>query len=107
VKVGKHKIEDSNASLDVLDFVSPAVAEVLAVDLAVKPTGKQVVHVPALWERFGAGMFLGVKFVPESRRALSPMGVGEREELTRHKIARMCRYDVEKTSFRIGVAESF
>ena len=84
-----------------------AVAEVLAADLAVKPSGKQMVHDSALWERFGAGMFLGVKFVPKGGCALPPMGVGEGQELTRHKIARMYHHEVEKTSFRVGVVESF
>jgi hypothetical protein len=105
--VGKHKIEDSKAPLDVFDFVLPPVANVLAVDLAIEPAGEQVVDDPALWEAFGAGVLLGVKLVPESGRALAPMGVGEGKVLTRHKVARMRRNDVEKASFRFGVAEGF
>ena len=35
------------------------------------------------------------------------MGVGEGEELARHKVAGMRRYDVEKAGFRFGVAEGF
>jgi hypothetical protein len=35
------------------------------------------------------------------------MGVGEGEELTRHKAARMRRHEVEKASFRFRVAEGF
>src|SRR5882762_2495716 len=105
--VGKDKIQNSNASLNVLDFVLSAVAEVLTVDLTVQPPRKQVVDDPALWERLGAGVVLGVKFVPETSRALPPMGVGEGQELTGHKVPRMCRHEVEKASFRFRVAESF
>src|SRR6266704_1199052 len=50
-------------------------------------------------------MLLGVKLVPETSGALPPMGVGEGEELTCHKVARMRRHEVEKASFRFGVAE--
>ena len=102
-----YEIEDSNAPLDVLDFVLSAIADVLAVDLAVEPAGEQVVDDPAFWEAFGAGMLLGVKLAPESGRALAPMSVGERKEFTGHKVTRMRRYNVEKASFRFGVAEGF
>ena len=97
--VGKDKIEDSDAPLDVLDFVLPAIADVLAVDLAVEPAGEHVVDDPGLWEAFGAGVLLGVKLVPETSGALPAMGVGEGEELTCHKVARMRRHEVEKASF--------
>jgi hypothetical protein len=33
------------------------------------------------------------------------MGVGEGQELTSHKVTRMCRHEVEKASFRFRVAE--
>jgi hypothetical protein len=35
-----NKIEDSNAPLDVFDFVLPTVADVLAVNLVVEPAGE-------------------------------------------------------------------
>src|SRR4029077_3161333 len=85
LRVEKHKIEDSNAALNVFDLVLPPV--VLAVNLAVEPAGVEVVDDSALWEEFGAGMLLGAKLVPESGRALAPMCVGESQELTRHKVA--------------------
>ena len=50
-------------------------------------------------------MLLGVKLVPETSGALPPMGVGEGEELTCHKVARMRRHEVEKSSFRFGVTK--
>src|ERR1700676_4651442 len=50
-------------------------------------------------------MLLGMKLVPETSGALPPMGVGEGEELTCHKVARMRRHEVEKASFRFRVAE--
>src|SRR5437660_7497965 len=50
-------------------------------------------------------MLLGVKLVPETSGAFPAMGVGEGEELTCHKVARMRRHEVEKASFRFGVAE--
>src|ERR1700676_5083186 len=60
LRIGKDKIEDSDAPVNVFDFVLPAVADVLAVDLPVEPAGEQVVDDPVLWEVFGARMFLGV-----------------------------------------------
>ena len=86
---------------------SPTIANVLAVDLAVETAGEQVIDRSALWKAFGPGVVLGVKFVPEDGRALAPMGVGEGEKLTCHKVAGMRRYNVEKASLRFGVAESF
>jgi len=46
-----------------------------------------------------------LKLVPETSGALPPMGVGEGEELTCHEVPRMRRHEVEKASFRFGVAE--
>ena len=60
----------------------------------------------AFWKTFGPSVALGLKFVPEEGRALAPKGVGEGEKLACHKVAGMCRYDVEKASLRFGVAES-
>ncbi len=84
-----------------------AVADVLAVDLAVETAGEQVIDGSAFWKTFGPGVALGLKFVPEEGRALAPMGVGEGEKLACHKVAGMCRYDVEKAGLGFGVAESF
>src|SRR5882762_5910387 len=50
-------------------------------------------------------MLLDLKLVPETSGARPPMGVREGEELTCHKVARMRRHEVEKASFRFGVAE--
>src|ERR1017187_3477389 len=105
LRMGKDKIEHSNTPLDVFDFVFPAIADVLAVDLAVEPAGEQVIDRSALWKAFCPSVFLGVKFVPEGGRALPPVGTGEGEELTRNKVAGMRRYDVEKAGFCFGVAE--
>src|SRR5260370_31856960 len=105
LRVGEDKIEHPDTPLDVFDFVLPAVADVLAVDLAVEPAGEQVIDRSALWKAFGPGVSFGVKFAPEGGRALAPMGSGEAEELTRHKVAGMRRYDVEKAGFCFGVAE--
>ena len=92
--------------MDVLDFVFPAITDVLAVDLAVQPAGEQMIDRSALWKAFGPGVFLGVEFAPEGGRALAPVGRGEGEELTGHKIAGMRVHNVEKAGFRLGVAES-
>src|SRR5258708_39557025 len=93
--------------MDVFDFVFAAIANVFAVDLPVETAGEQVIDRSALWKAFGPGVTLGLKFVPGDGRALAPMGFGEGEKLTRHKVAGMRRYDVEKASLRFGVAESF
>ena len=69
LRVGKDKIEHSDASLDVFDFVLPAIANILAVDLAVEPAREQVIDRSALWKAFGPGVFLRVKLVPEAGRA--------------------------------------
>src|SRR5258705_12501392 len=50
-------------------------------------------------------MLLDLKLVPETSGARPPMGVREGQELTCHKVARMRRHEVEKASFRFGVAE--
>src|ERR1700686_2319334 len=42
--VQEEKIDDSDAPLGVFDFMFPAVADVLAVDLAVQPAGEQVIN---------------------------------------------------------------
>src|SRR6266851_4836978 len=97
LRVREDKIEHSDAPLDVFDFVLPAIADVLAVDLAVESAREQVIDRSALWKAFGPGMFLGLKLVPEGGSARAPMPSGEGEELTRH--------DVEKSSFGLGVAE--
>jgi|SRR6516225_3957719 len=101
--MGEDKVEHSDASLNVFEFVFPAVAKILPVDLAVQFAREHVIDLPVHWEVFGAGMFLRVEFVPKRGRALSPMATGESEELTCHKVARMCGYDVKKVSFGLGV----
>src|SRR5713226_9970440 len=103
--IQENKIEHSDAPLDVFDFVFPAIADVLAFDLPIEAAGEEVVDRPALRKAFGSGVFPGVKFGPEGGRALAPMGRGEGEELTRHKVAGMRRHDVEKAGFCFGVAE--
>src|SRR5271157_4692464 len=105
VRVGEDIIEHCDAPLNVFDFVLPAIADVLAVDLAVQPAREQVIDRPAFWKAFCPGVFLGVKFVPEGVGSVAPMGGGEGEELARHKVAGMRGYDIEKTGFHVGVAE--
>lgn len=85
--VQENEIEHPNAPLDVLDFVFAAVANVLAIDLAVEAAGEQVIDRSALWKTFGPGVTLGVKFVPEDGSALAPVGVGKREELACNEVA--------------------
>src|SRR6266567_3314457 len=97
LRMGQDKIEDSDTPLNVFEFVFPPVTKVLSADLAVD----LAVH----WEVFGACVFLGVKFAPEGGRALAPMARGEGEELACHKVAGMCGYDVEKSSFCFVVTE--
>jgi hypothetical protein len=77
LRVGEDKIEHSDTPLDVFDFVFPAIADVLVVDLAIEPAGEQVIDRPALRKVFGPGVSLGVKFAPEGGRALAPMGTGK------------------------------
>jgi hypothetical protein len=105
--IQQNEIEHGDAPLDVFDFVFAAVANVLAVDLAVKTPGEQVIDRSAFWKTFGPSVALGLKFVPEEGRALAPMGFGEGEKLACHKVAGMCRYDVEKPGLGFGVPESF
>jgi hypothetical protein len=83
--MGEDKIEHSDTALDVFDLVLPAIANVLAIDLSIKAAREQVIDRSTLWKALGAGVFLGVKLVPEGRRALAPMGSGEAEELTCNK----------------------
>ncbi len=64
-----------------------------------------MIDLPALWEVFGACVFLGVKFAPESSRALAPMATGESEELTCHKVAGMGCHNVEKASFGFCITQ--
>jgi len=99
LRMGEDKVEDSNAPLDVFDLVFPAIAKVLPADLAVQLSGEEMIDLSALWEVFGASMFLGVKFVPEGGCALAPMATGKGEELTCHKVAGMSGHDVKKASF--------
>src|SRR6266481_5528809 len=106
LRMGEDKIEDSNAPLDVFEFVFPAVAKVLPTDLAVQPAREHVIDVAALWEVFCACVFLGMKFAPEGGRALAPMATGEGEELTCRKVAGMRGHKVEKASFDFCVTES-
>src|SRR5271156_627221 len=105
--VQENEIEHGDAPLNELDFVLAAIANVLAVDLAVETAGEQVIDRSALGKAFGPGVTLSVKFVPEKGGALAPMGVGEGEKLSSNKVAGMCRYDVQKPGLRFGVAESF
>src|SRR5271155_1082391 len=105
--IQENEIEHSDAPLNEFDFVLAAVANVLLVNLAVKTPGEQVIDRSALGKAFGPGVLLGVKLVPEGVGAVAPVGGGEGEELTRYEVTRMRRYDVEKPSFRFGIAESF
>src|SRR5258707_3412343 len=50
-------------------------------------------------------MLRDLKLVPETSGAPPQRDVREGEELTRHKVARMRRHEVEKASFRFGVGE--
>src|SRR6266478_2531302 len=97
--VQENKIEHSDAPLDVLDFVFVAVANVLAVDLAVEAAGEQVIDRSALRKALGPGVALGLKFVPEEGRALAPMSVSKGKKLTCNKITGMRGHEVEKTGF--------
>ena len=72
--IQENEIEHSDAPLDVFDFVFAAVANVLAVDLAVEPAREQVIDRSALWKAFGPGVSLGVKFVPEEWSCACPNG---------------------------------
>src|SRR3984893_2807293 len=74
LQMGKDKVEYCDPPPDVFDFVFAAVADVFAVDLAVKPVGEQMIDGSAHWKAFGPGVVLGVKLVPEVGRALAPMG---------------------------------
>ena len=105
--IEENEIEHRDAPLDVFDFVFAAVADVLAVDLAVKTPGEEVIDGSALWKAFGPGMFPGVKLGPEGIGSVAPMGVGKGEELTRNEVTRMRRDDVEKPRLGFGVSESF
>src|SRR5260370_35686005 len=58
LRVREDKIEHSDAPLDVFDFVLPAIADVLAVDLAVETHREEVIDRSALWKAFGRGVFL-------------------------------------------------
>src|SRR5207245_9623124 len=80
--VQEDKIEDSDAPLNVFEFMFPPVADVLAVDLAVETSGEQVIDRSANWKALGPGVFFGVTFAPESGRARAPMGRGEGQEWT-------------------------
>src|SRR6266849_9743121 len=104
--VQENEIEHSDAPLDVFDFVFPAIADVLAFDLAIEATGEEMVDRSALRKAFGSGVFPGVKFAPEGGRALAPMGTGEREKLASREVAGMRRHNVEKAGFCFRVAES-
>jgi hypothetical protein len=66
--------------------VLPAIADVLAVDLAAEPAREQVIDRSALWKTFCPCVPLGVKFVPEDVGAVTPMGIGKGEKLARHKV---------------------
>ena len=83
----------------------PAIADVLAVDLAVEPAREQVIERSALWKAFRPGVFFSVEFVPEGGGSVAPMGGGEGEELARHKVAGMRGHNVEKAGFCLGVSE--
>src|SRR5690348_11594595 len=103
--VRQHKIEDSDASLNVFEFVFPAVAKILPADLAVQPAREDVIDLPVHWEVFGARVFLRVQLVPEGGRPLAPMATGESEELACPKVAGMGGYDVKKVSFGLAVTQ--
>jgi hypothetical protein len=94
IKVGQNKIQHSNPALDEVDFMVAPVADVLAVDLAVEPTGEKMVNRPTPWKTLYAGMFVGVKFAPEVCGALAPMRTSEGQELAGDKIPRMSRNDI-------------
>lgn len=64
-----------------------------------------MIDLPVQWEVRGARVFLGLKFAPEPSRAFPPVATGESEELTGHKVARMCGHNVEKASFGFAVAQ--
>src|ERR1700734_2172206 len=58
LRVREDKVEHSDAPMDVFDFVLPAIADVLAVDLAVEAAGEQMIDRSALWKALGSRMFL-------------------------------------------------
>src|ERR1700683_4682335 len=105
--IQENEIEHSDAPLNVFDFVFPAIADVLAFDLPIEAAGEEGVDRRALRKTFCAGVFPSVKCAPEGGRALAPMGRGEGEELTRHKVTGMRRHNVEKAGFCFRVAEGF
>ena len=88
------KVEDSNAPLNVFEFMLPPVAKVLSADLAVYFARENVIDLPAHWEVLGARVLLRVQLAPESGRALALMARGESEELTGHKVTRMGGHNV-------------
>ena len=72
--IQQDEVEHSDAPLDVFDFVFAAIANVLAVDLAIQTAGEQVIDRSAFWKAFGPGVALGLEFVPEEWSCACPNG---------------------------------
>src|SRR5215831_1593922 len=68
LRMGEDKVEHPDAPLNVFNFVFPAVAKVLPVDLSVKLAREDVIDLPVHWEVFRTGVFFSMKLVPESGR---------------------------------------
>ena len=105
--VRQHEIEHGETPADEIQLVGAAIAEVLFLDPGIEPPGEKVIDDTAHGIAPSPGVLLALHLVPKDRSPFAPMGAGEAEKLTRHKVARVGRNDVKKPRFFLGVAKGF
>jgi hypothetical protein len=105
--VQENEIENGDTAFDEVELMFPAVPQVFFLNPVVQSAREKVVDDTTFRKALCAGMPLTLKLFPESSGALAPMSCGEGEELAGSEVARMCRNEVEKPSFRLCVAEGF
>src|SRR5580658_3839193 len=85
--------------------MAPPITQVLLVDHAIEDFGKEMVDTAHAGIRAPGSMAAGFKLRDETVRAFTPLGSGERIELSGHEIAGVRGGDVQETRFIGGITQ--
>ncbi len=105
VRMSENEIENGEAPLDEIEFVSSAITDVLAFNLSVEPAREHVIDNAALRKALDPDVPQALQFRPKASRSLSPMSPREFQKLPCDEVPRMRGHKVKKASLFFVVAE--
>src|ERR1051326_1677589 len=102
----EHEIENGDARLDVFEFMPPAIAKVLATELAIELESEEVIDGAMSRHGCRTRMLVRLEFVPKKGGALAPLHARKRQELPGNEVARVRGNEIQKARLFFGVSES-